>query len=40
VQVGDWGRQGGSNQSEVAELMGKVADAQPVQFVVTTGVCV
>ncbi|EFN52556.1 hypothetical protein CHLNCDRAFT_138537 [Chlorella variabilis] len=38
LAVGDWGRQGGSNQSEVAELMGRVAAADPpAQFVISTG---
>ena len=41
LQVGDWGRgpgqQGHANQTAVAQLMGKVAAAQPVEFVVSTG---
>jgi hypothetical protein len=36
-QVGDWGREGKHNQSEVAELMGGVAADQPSQFIVSTG---
>lgn len=36
-QVGDWGRQGGQNQTQVAELMGRVAEAKPPQFVVSVG---
>lgn len=35
--IGDWGREGGQNQTLVAELMGKVADAKPPQFVVSVG---
>ncbi|KAL4424678.1 hypothetical protein ABPG77_004485 [Micractinium sp. CCAP 211/92] len=35
--VGDWGRQGGQNQTQVAELMGRVAEAKPPQFVVSVG---
>lgn len=41
LAVGDWGRgpgqQGHANQTAVAQLMGKVAAAQPVEFVVSTG---
>lgn len=37
MQIGDWGREGGQNQTLVAELMGKVADAKPPQFVVSVG---
>lgn len=41
LQVGDWGRgpgqQGHDNQTAVAQLMGKVAAAQPVEFIVSTG---
>ncbi|KAL4420414.1 hypothetical protein ABPG75_010070 [Micractinium tetrahymenae] len=35
--IGDWGREGGENQTQVAELMGKVAEAKPPQFVVSVG---
>ncbi|KAI3430746.1 hypothetical protein D9Q98_009158 [Chlorella vulgaris] len=37
LAVGDWGREGKHNQSEVAELMGRVAADQPSQFIVSTG---
>jgi tartrate-resistant acid phosphatase type 5 len=37
IVVGDWGRQGLYNQSEVAALMGKVATVREPQFVVSTG---
>uniref|UniRef100_J3N0M1 Purple acid phosphatase n=1 Tax=Oryza brachyantha TaxID=4533 RepID=J3N0M1_ORYBR len=35
--VGDWGRNGGSNQSRVAEQMGKFAEETEIDFVVSTG---
>lgn len=35
--VGDWGREGGSNQREVAVQMGHRAEQTGVRFVVTTG---
>jgi hypothetical protein len=37
AQVGDWGRQGSSNQSEVAHLMASCAAALKPNFVVSTG---
>lgn len=40
-QVGDWGRgpgqEGHDNQTAVSQLMDKVASAQPVEFIVSTG---
>ena len=35
--VGDWGRDGGSNQREVAIAMGRRAEEIGARFVVTTG---
>jgi hypothetical protein len=37
AQIGDWGRQGGNNESAVAELMALQAAQQPPQFVISTG---
>lgn len=37
LQIGDWGRQGGDNQTDVAELMERVAEGWPVDFIVSTG---
>lgn len=37
LQVGDWGRRGQYNQSDVAALMGQVAALDPPTFVVSTG---
>jgi hypothetical protein len=37
LQVGDWGREGSLNQSEVAALMAQVAAASPPDFIVSTG---
>ncbi|KAJ6805423.1 purple acid phosphatase 3-like [Iris pallida] len=35
--VGDWGRRGGYNQSNVATQMGKVGDELNIDFVISTG---
>ncbi|KAF5827404.1 Metallo-dependent phosphatase-like protein, partial [Dunaliella salina] len=35
--VGDWGRQGNQNQTNVASLMGQVADLEQPSFVISTG---
>ncbi|KAF9587027.1 hypothetical protein IFM89_039713 [Coptis chinensis] len=35
--VGDWGRQGSHNQSEVAFQMGRIGDKLDIDFVVSTG---
>jgi hypothetical protein len=35
--VGDWGREGSLNQTEVAALMAQVAAASPPDFIVSTG---
>jgi acid phosphatase len=37
VAVGDWGRDGGSGQRQVASAMAAWADAHPLRFVVSTG---
>ncbi|GMN46097.1 hypothetical protein TIFTF001_015284 [Ficus carica] len=35
--IGDWGRRGGFNQSEVASQMGKIGEKLDIDFVVSTG---
>jgi carbohydrate-selective porin OprB len=35
--IGDWGRQGTSNQKNVAKLMGQVAKSMKPSFIVSTG---
>ena len=37
MQVGDWGRLGAYNQTEVAALMGQKAELQQPDFVISTG---
>ncbi|KAK7398779.1 hypothetical protein VNO78_09952 [Psophocarpus tetragonolobus] len=37
VVIGDWGRKGTYNQSEVATQMGRVADKLDIDFVISTG---
>ena len=37
AQIGDWGREGAFNQSEVAAVMGELAYTRAPQFVISTG---
>ena len=37
TQVGDWGREGGENQSSVALLMANRADTSKPEFVISVG---
>ena len=37
LQVGDWGRDGDMNQSEVADLMTKVASGFQPNFIISSG---
>ena len=37
LQIGDWGRQGQYNQSELAGVMAAAAGEAPPDFVVSTG---
>lgn len=37
TQIGDWGRQGLKNQSEVAAVMGQLARTRAPQFIISTG---
>jgi len=37
VQIGDWGRQGTLNQTEVGALMGELAFKRAPEFVISTG---
>lgn len=37
TQIGDWGRQGDYNQSEVADAMASSAAKRPIDFVISTG---
>jgi len=37
AQIGDWGRQGTLNQTEVGELMGELAVKRAPKFVISTG---
>lgn len=37
VQIGDWGRQGLKNQSEVAAVMGELAHTRAPEFIISTG---
>lgn len=37
MQIGDWGRQGSSQQKKVAKMMANVADCMPPAFIISTG---
>ncbi len=37
LAIGDWGRQGMHLQKETADMMGKYADENPAEFVISTG---
>lgn len=37
MQIGDWGRQGQWNQSDVADVMAAVARQTPPEFVISVG---
>lgn len=37
LQIGDWGRQGHYNQSQVAALMAARADSLRPEFIISTG---
>lgn len=37
AQIGDWGRQGISEQKKVAKMMAAVADCMPPAFIISTG---
>ena len=37
MQIGDWGRHGTLNQTEVATLMGELAFERAPEFVISTG---
>ena len=37
VQIGDWGREGGQNQTAVAEAMARKADSFHPEFVISVG---
>ena len=37
MQIGDWGREGGQNQTAVAEAMARKADSFHPEFVISVG---
>lgn len=37
MQIGDWGREGGQNQTAVAEAMARKADSFGPEFVISVG---